>query len=418
MTMNTYLRGLAQLPPAVMRFVATETMLGIGIGVLNLILNLHWLAIGLGPQQIGEITSAGTIAMGLVSFPSGYLVSKFGRKTMLVAGIALMAVAYAGFGFGHSQMEMLAAQLGWSTGLTFLVTSEIQLLFQYCTDKRQETQAYALLFAVFTLFTGIGTLIGGFLPRWLGGATSVYQYTFYAGAAFIALGALLRALLLPAAAAEKTQPAAEPAAHINSTVASGSTRRLLTLSVSIFLIGFTFNMAGPFLNVIIQYRYGWTDEQVSLLLSGVGVALFCGSLFMPVVLERLGSRKAFAAMFAANVLLVFVLALPIGAAAFSALLVLRGGFFMLLNNMIESETMSVVDERERNRFAGMRNVFRSAGSALSAFIGGAVLEAKNTELPFALTGLSLLLGWIWLVAVALPTMRHKERRKTELEVNA
>jgi DHA1 family multidrug resistance protein-like MFS transporter len=68
--MVAYLRGFAALPGGAVRFIATETLLGIGIGILNLILNLHWLAIGLDPQDIGEITSAGTIAMGLASFPS------------------------------------------------------------------------------------------------------------------------------------------------------------------------------------------------------------------------------------------------------------------------------------------------------------------------------------------------------------
>ncbi|WP_052487135.1 MFS transporter [Gordoniibacillus kamchatkensis] len=411
--MYSYIRHLAQLPSGVIRFVATETTLGIGIGMLNMILNLHLLAIGLDPQDIGEITSAGTLTMGLVSFPSGYLVSKFGRKRMLVFGLALMALAYAGFGLGHGKWGMLVAQLGWSAGLTFLVTSEIQLLFQYCPDKRQETQAYALLFAVFTLFTGIGTLLGGYLPKWLGGASSVYQYTFYAGAVFIALGAFLRGVLLPGASDMRPQPEEEKVVLTQSlAIAAGRTgsfSRLLKLSVSIFLIGFTFNMANPYLNVIVQYRFGWADEQVSLLLSGVGVALFFGSLLMPLVIDRFGMRKAFAYAFAVNALLVFALAAPIGAAAFSAVLLLRGGCFTLLTNMIDSETMSAIDESERNRFAGMRTVFRSVGSALAAYAGGAVLEAKNTGLPFALTGISLLLGWAWFLAAALPSMRRKER---------
>jgi DHA1 family multidrug resistance protein-like MFS transporter len=413
--MRTDLLGWKRLPAGVIRFIATETLLGIGIGMLNLILNLHFLAIGLDPRDIGEITSAGTLTMGLISFPSGSLVTKFGRKTMLVAGLGLMAAAYAGFGLGRGKPDMLLAQTCWSTGLTFLVNSEIQLLFQYCADKRQERQAYSLLFAVFTLFTGIGTLLGGYLPRWLGGVSSVYQFTFYFGAAFTALSALLRGLLLPSGCAkEEREP--QSLQQAKASGGSGSLRRLLTLSVSIFLIGFAFNMAGPYLNVIIQYRYGWPDERVSLLLCGVGVSLFAGSLLMPLVLERFGSRKAFALMFAVNVVLVLMLALPIGAAAFSGVLLLRGGCFTMLNNMIDSETMSAIEEHERNRFAGLRTVFRSAGSSLAAYAGGAVLEARETKLPFALTGLSLLIGWVWLVAAALPIMRRKGQKGTELSV--
>jgi MFS transporter, DHA1 family, multidrug resistance protein len=300
----------------------------------------------------------------------------------------------------------------WSLGMAFLVTSEIQLLFEYCREKRQETQAYASLFAVFTLFTGIGTLIGGYLPGRLGGISSTYQYSFFVGTACIAVCAMLRALLLPAGS--RLRISLTPTIGMRKVVGQRpniTLRKLLLLSVSIFLLGFTFTVAGPYLNVIIQYRFAWPDERVSLLLSVTGAALFVGSLLMPLMLERFGAARAFAILFALNAALAFILGLPIGVGLFAGVLVLRGGLFTLLNNMIDSETMSAVAEQDRNRFAGLRSVFRSAGSALAAYIGGTVLEARDTLLPFLLTCAGLLLGWAWLWWVGLPIMR--ERRKPE-----
>ncbi|MFC0215655.1 MFS transporter [Paenibacillus chartarius] len=412
--MSTF-RAVLALPDGVLRFIGTEMLLGIGIGILTMIQNLHMLALHIDPQQIGMITSAGTLAAGLVGLPAGMLVTRLGRKRMLTAGMLLMGAATAGFGLGFTQLHMLLAMLTWSVGLTFLVTSEIQLLFQYCSEKKQETLAYSMLFAVFTLFTGVGTLLGGYLPGLLGGMTTLYQNTFYLGAACIAAGAVLRAILLPVdKPAKRPPPERSTYVSANPPLRRSSPVKLLILSGSVFLFSFSFNIAGPYANVIVQYRYGWSDEQVSLLLSANGFALFIGSLLMPMLLERLGPAKAFDAVFALNVLFSFALGIPLGAYWFAAVLVVRGGCFTLLNNMIESETMSAVPEAERNRFAALRSVFRAGGGALAAYVGGIVLQSRNTLLPYWITAVGLLVTWAWVRWAAMPRMRAERGSEADL----
>lgn len=88
--MWSYTVGLFRdLSPGVKRFIATESLFGIGAGIFNLILNLHLLDLGFSKEDIGRITSLGALTVGLTSLPAGIVVKYIGRKTMLVIGMLL-----------------------------------------------------------------------------------------------------------------------------------------------------------------------------------------------------------------------------------------------------------------------------------------------------------------------------------------
>ncbi|RTE02373.1 MFS transporter [Paenibacillus whitsoniae] len=383
------------LSPGVRRFIATESLFGIGSGIFNLILNLHLLDLGVSKGEIGRITSLGALIMGLASLPAGLVVKYVGRKTMLVGGMLLAFLALILFGLGTGIGTITAAQVVWSLSITAIVNSEIQLIFEYCRSKKEETSAYSLLFAIFTLFTGIGTWLGGYLPLWLPGHSTVYQYAFFVAGGCLGLSGLLRGVLLPTAP-DKTASGASTAKAPGAPAKPKSKHAfsfLVLLSLLIFISGFTFSMLNPFLNVILKFRFGMEDGQISGLLALSGFFFFAGSLLMPYVLERWGSRRTFFILFVYNALVVALMALSMPASVFAGLLLIRGAGFTMLNNLMDSECMSAVAEEDRNLFAGMRTVSRSIGNTIASFWAGYLLAGNHNALPFVLTGLALLTGF-------------------------
>lgn len=419
--MRSYIHSMiGDLSPGVRRFIGTESLFGIGAGILALILNLHLLQLGFNEKEIGQITSLGALATGLFSLPAGLLIRVTGRKPMLVLGMAMAALSLIGFGAATSPLEVTACQLAWSIGITAIVTSEIQLIFEYCRDKREETRAYSLLFAVFTLFTGVGTLLGGYLPNWLGGTTTVYQYSFFAAAACFALSSVLRGFLLPASgtASKKTDTAHTSKNKSQSSGDAGEYKPhsvLFVLCAIIFMSGLLFGLLNPYLNVILKYRFELNDGAISLVLTLSGFFLFLGSLLVPYLLEKAGVRKTFGLLFLCNALFAFLLALSVPATLFSVLLLLRGGLFSMLSNLIDSEAMSAVPEADRNLFAGMRTIARSAGNALAAYATGFILAASDYRLPFILTGIMLVLGYGLYIWSAQPIL---ERRAAQTAIES
>jgi DHA1 family multidrug resistance protein-like MFS transporter len=399
--MQSYIQELRSLSFGVRRFIISEILLGIGIGLYTLVLNLHLLDLGINETEIGRISSIGALIMGLLGIPSGLLANYWGRKKMLVYGIALTGVSYLIFGLGTRLWVFYMAQTIQSFGVTLLVTSEIQLLFSYCKSKKEETQSFSLLFAIFTLFTGLGTLIGGILPQWLGGHTSIYQSSLFVAAALMVINALLRAVWLPK---EPKWVAPEIIKNFSEDqlVVINDPRKdtsLWILSIFILLSGFAFGWIGNFINIIVKFRMNWSDEWVSFVLTVNGLFLFAGSLLMPYLLKHFGVAKSFLTIYIVNILTALSLFLVLPNSLFIAILFMRSGVFTLLSNMTESESMSAVREEKRNLFAGMRSVFRSLGFAGSTYLTGIILTHKNYALPFLWTGLVILINfiffWIW-----------------------
>ena len=150
-----------------------------------------------------------------------------------------------------------------------------------------------------------------------------------------------------------------------------------------------------------------------MLLTLSGFILFVSALLVPSMLERLGIRRTFGFVFAANALFAFLLALAVPAPVFSVLLLLRGGLFSMLSNLLESESMSAVPEEDRNLFAGLRTIARSSGNALAAYVTGWILAASDYRLPFLLTGVLLTAGYglfFWTVQPILE--RRSAARRT------
>jgi MFS transporter, DHA1 family, multidrug resistance protein len=439
--MGTYLMELKLLPKEAKAFIATEMLLGIGLGIVALLLNLHLLSIGYNEADAGRIASYGSLLQGLLSLPAGLLASRFGRKKMLVAGLAMLALGVCGYGTAAGLPGIYVSQTLWAVGITLIVTTEIQLLFQYCRDRKRESQAYGLLFAIFTLFSGIGTLIGGFLPNWIGTASFPYKSTLYVGAAAIALCCLLRGILLPsrfcrvpdAGNMETVNDEADRSGGDDQISASDRlgqarafirlalcklqlnrpSRSVILLSMIILMGGLMFGLLVPFHNLLIKFRFDWGDGSVSLLLTITSVLHFAGSIYAPYLREKIGAFRTYAILFAGNIVSLFLMAMALPAGAFAALFILRGGMGTMLNNMIESESMSAVPENERNLFAAFRSVFRSVGGAVAAYTTGFILSLHDYLLPFLCAGAVMTVMYGYFLWRVIGVFRQKEAEELQ-----
>ncbi|WHY67596.1 MFS transporter [Neobacillus sp. SuZ13] len=402
------------LPSGVKRFLATESLYGLSIGMFTLILNLHLIEMGMTEKQIGLITSMGILVMGILAIPVSILAKKTGRKKLLVTGITSIAIGCSIFAFAEGFAFFFCAQFVVSMGLTLVETTEIQLLFHYSRSKREETQAYSFLFAVFTAFLGAGTLIGGFLPQWIELSERGYQNTLLATSVLFLLLAFTRGSLLPTEQRRKTAAredqdhqrikGPEPKTFVETK--SKRTRevkqKLLYFAVFALITGGAASCLQPYLNLFIKFRFDFSNESVSILLALNGLALFIGSVFSPALIDRFGVKKTFLYIYMVNIILCLLLFLNINSYIFSAFLLVRGGVFTMLTNLADSLSMSSFKDEERDLYAGMRAVFRSVGSSLAAFLVGIILAGKNYTLPFILAGLLLLLGYAYFTYLIRP----------------
>lgn len=416
--MWNYLKELTHLPLGVRRFLYSEPLFGIAMGLMAFLLNFHFLEKGLTEIQIGQLTSLQMIVMGLTAIPLGIVADRFNRKVVFVTGIFIMGGSFFLFGIVTPFEYLALVQAMQAFGLAVLISAEIPLLYHYCDNRRQETQTYNMMFAIFTLFTGVGTLLGGVLPDWLPQGDTRYEYTLYVAAFIVVLVGIIRAFLPPDRRhLKRSLPPAGPSepSHTLSpshkpTPASSryswvywwrSGRRHLPSRNVFLFVGFSFFAGGtfgflmPYFNVILKFRFDQSDEWVSLILTINGLFLFAASFFTPLLLDRWGLRKSAFWLLGSTTLITLLLAAQLPMGLFVVLFLLRNGGYMATVNLLEGQSLQATKDSERGLHSGMRSVARSTASTLAAFGSGYILNLKNYTLPFLLTGLLLIVSFVY-----------------------
>jgi DHA1 family multidrug resistance protein-like MFS transporter len=405
-----YLKELSRLPLGVKQFLYSEPLLGIALGMFAFLLNLHLLQQGVNEIEIGYLTSLNMMVMGLSAIPFGMMADRMNRKVILVTGLFLIGASYFATGIGTTFAHFAIGQILGALGVSMMVSSEIPLLYHYCKSRREETQTYNMMFAIFTLFTGVGTLLGGYLPDWLPKGDSKYESTLYVIGILVCIIGIIRSFL----------PSPEPAITENTVTANEGvkenrnkgwfqmpSRNVLLFVGFSFFAGGTFGFLIPFLNVIIKFRLNWSDEWVSILLTLNGFILFIASFFTPMLLDRLGLRKSAYILLAGTMITTLLLALQLPWAGFVVLFLLRNGGYMAAVNLLEGQSLQATKNTERGLHSGMRSVARSSASTIAAFIAGYILNLKDYLTPFLLTGVLLVISLLYVHFLMLQRLEEE-----------
>ncbi|NJM05948.1 MFS transporter [Candidatus Gracilibacteria bacterium] len=167
-----------------------------------MLLNLFLDRLAYGPEDIGLINAAGTLTFAITSLPAGLLGARFSSRTVMLWGLALMALSCLGLPFAVLLPEM--ARMPWLVGNTVLIYLGLALYFVNTApvllgfvSADQRTQAYSQQTALLALASFLGSLAGGFLPTMFSNlsATPLSQPAPYGFGLLIAGLALIPAII-------------------------------------------------------------------------------------------------------------------------------------------------------------------------------------------------------------------------------
>lgn len=184
---------LAHSSPGFRRFLAVMLVFTSG-NSSDVFLILRAQQLGLSTRHIVLLFAAFNLIYVLSAYPAGLLSDRVGRRRVLVAGLAVFALVYFGFGLARSPVWV------W-------VLYTIYGLYQGLTDGT--TRAFivdlvepghrATALGLYAMTTGLATFVAsaaaGMLWQWLGAPAA-----FFYGAALAGLAAMLMAILAPARA--------------------------------------------------------------------------------------------------------------------------------------------------------------------------------------------------------------------------
>lgn len=180
-------------------------------------------AFGFSLRNTGLLSTIFTLGLGLAGLPTGYLLARFSRKTVLLIGIAIFSGATALTTVAAGFVSMLLCLAAQGIGMSMLATSMFALAANYFSRNRAA--------AIGSVNVCYG--IGGFLGPFLTGILRTDYGTWHAP--MLAFGAFGFAMIVVIAAT--VRPWFSETHHASKTIAdSGSASSLMNRNTIILTI--------------------------------------------------------------------------------------------------------------------------------------------------------------------------------------
>jgi MFS family permease len=145
--------------------------------------------LGLKSSQIGILVMLGVLVNGTIQLPMGYLADRFSRKTMIIGGVALAALAVLSFQWATNYTYLVIANVlfGLGGGIAMPAVMATSVL------KGNQTNAMGSVMALLTMGHSMGMFVGallaGLMMDWF-----QMRDAFGLGAAMMVLGIAVFAL--------------------------------------------------------------------------------------------------------------------------------------------------------------------------------------------------------------------------------
>lgn len=139
-------------------FVATGLSVGVIIPMMPQLASL----LSLSSTQYGILISSFAFAKMLGNFPAAYLVDTYGRKQLIVAGLAILSLSNLELAFLMSYQSILASRLIAGLGVAGFSTAATAFLSDISTSKNR-ARTLAPPMAAFSVGTGMRLLCFAFL---------------------------------------------------------------------------------------------------------------------------------------------------------------------------------------------------------------------------------------------------------------
>jgi DHA1 family tetracycline resistance protein-like MFS transporter len=389
--------------PAVAFIMVTSLLDVIGIGLI----------IPIMPILVGEFTSSrdaqaywyGAVAVtyGASQFLCapllGALSDRFGRRPLLLLGIAGLGATFLVTALAHSLWVIVAARvLGGGLSANFAVG---QAYVADITPAQQRTQALGKLGAMF----GIGFVLGPMLGGLLGGID--LRLPLFAAAGLCALNWLYGLLVLPESLPAQQRRSLSQA-RVNPLVALAGVGRLQGVGALVVAFAFT-TLAQWILQttwvLFTNFKFGWGPRESGLSLFVVGLVAVTvqGGLLGP-LMRSFGERRLILAGMLSGALAYACYGLA--TQAWMMFVIIASNFLAMASVVtIQGIVSKAADAEEQGRVMGTLSSLASLMAVIAPILGNSAL-AQVTFLPqsdwrvgapfflsSALQALALLIAW-------------------------
>jgi EmrB/QacA subfamily drug resistance transporter len=159
----------------------------VNVALPSLVRQLH-----ASDSQLQWVVDAYNLTFAAALLAAGSLSDRFGRKGMLMAGLAVFGLASAAGGLTSSAGQLIAARVVMGLGAAMVFPSTLSLISNVFTDRGERARAIGLWGATTGAAIALGPIVGGWLLQ-----TFDWTSIFFAMAPIAATGIALVARYVP-----------------------------------------------------------------------------------------------------------------------------------------------------------------------------------------------------------------------------
>jgi MFS family permease len=383
----------------VTRILVTKGLRAFGDGFVSLLLPVYLLELGLGPLEVGVISTTTLLGSGVLTVVVGLQAHRYHYRTLLLAAATLMAATGVGFAtltdFWPLMLVALVGTLNPSSGdVSVFLPLEHAVLSKSVEDSKR-TAMFARYSLVGSLVAAMGSLAAA-LPTMMSESLGLP-----ARAAIQAMFVLYAALAIVAALVYRGLPrdmltdAHRPAAPLGV-----SKRRVLTLAALFSLDAF----AGGF---VVQSMVAlWLFQKFSLSVAAAGSLFFWTGVLTSasyLVAVRIAKRIGLVntMVFTHLPSSLCLVAIPFVPELWQVigLLLVRAALSQMDVPTRSSYVMAIVTPAERPAAASITSVPRSLAAALSPVLAGWLLGLSTFGWPLLVGGAAKIVYDLMLLAM-------------------
>ena len=409
-------------------FLVTTFVAGAALSLYWIDFNLYLSSLGLSPATIGLVSTIASVAGAAVAFPASAASDRFGRRTIMAAGIAIGLVALVGLLLTEALPLIVVFAALWAVGNQSLGVVQAPFLTEH-SDREHRNELFAVQFAIQNLTNVGAAVIGGV------GAVAVASVIGLdpAGPGTYRVILLFMAVLLTAGLATVAlltddrprvvsgprlvtigEPAAFPPDPRLSRARLGivvrDRGRFARLVIPGFLISVGAGQVIPFLNIFIQRKFGLDLTSLNAVFAFTSLGTVAAILAQPTLARRFGQITSVVIVQAASIPFLVVLGFsPLLWMVILALAV-RNALMNAGNPIFSAFAMEQVAPAERATLSAAMSVLWQIGWV----VGGIWYTVLQAQLGFdagytvdfitiiALYTVATWLYWVW--------FRHTDRR--------
>ena len=358
-------------------------------GVFSVLFNLYILSLGISPEALGAILSAGPFAQVLGSIPVGFLMERIGyKKTILLvygmAGVARLLQLV-------SPSVPLIAVASFAGGLAFSGDFVVRLPFLSSNiAPEQRAQVFSLNSIIMSIMMAAGSLLAGYAPslfQAFGLSTSAAYQLLLVLAGLLALSSVgLFWRLHPT-------PPAEPAGKISLAPYLWGINRFTvqTGGISLF-VGLSLGLTGPFMNIYFLYHLGASREYFGVVSALSIIPSLISTTTGPLLARKIGATRS--ATLLRGLVPFFCINLALTTAAWSGTISywLINALNIAAQPLTFAFAMRAARPVDRAAVTAWLNATFWLGVAIAAPLAGGFIDQANYQAPLFIAGGSILVA--------------------------